>query len=197
MKPLFTVTTALLGVLRKIETHPNKNIFCWMYGDQEMRAEFNKAGLLLTAAVGASLVTINKAYDIPTISQYLDFIHVMGYDYHGSWDALTGHNAPLKLQANSSSLAPELRLSLVWKRAKGAICYRLSYSGLIWNIWFPLNRMTPLSTWLKRAPHVTRLCLVCLSTAGHLTSKMPASVTSERWRSARDSRDHTRVRTDS
>ena len=48
-----------------------------------MRAEFKKANLLLTAAVGVSLVTINKAYDVPAISQYLDYIHVMGYDYHG------------------------------------------------------------------------------------------------------------------
>jgi len=80
-----------------------------------MRVEFNKAGLLLTSAVGASLITINKAYDIPEISKHLDFIHVMGYDYHGSWDGETGHNAPIRLQpANSTTvLAPELRLSVV------------------------------------------------------------------------------------
>ena len=24
-----------------------------------------------------------------------DFLHLMAYDYHGKWDGLTGHNAPL------------------------------------------------------------------------------------------------------
>ena len=33
-------------------------------------------------------------YDIPAISQYLDWINVMTYDYHGQWDKKTGHVAP-------------------------------------------------------------------------------------------------------
>lgn len=78
-----------------------------------MRNEFNKQGFILTAAVGAAPSTINRAYDIPEISKYLDFIHIMAYDYHGSWDSITGHNAPLKLPVNSSQLIPDLRLSVV------------------------------------------------------------------------------------
>jgi chitinase len=27
--------------------------------------------------------------------EYLDYVHVMCYDYHGKWDRKTGHNAPL------------------------------------------------------------------------------------------------------
>ena len=27
--------------------------------------------------------------------KYLDYVHVMCYDYHGKWDGLAGHNAPL------------------------------------------------------------------------------------------------------
>jgi len=80
---------------------------------KEMRVEFNKYKLLLTAAVGAAPSTINRAYDIPNIASNLDFIHVMTYDYGGSWDGITGHNAPLRLPiTNSSSVAPELRLSV-------------------------------------------------------------------------------------
>ena len=34
-------------------------------------------------------------YDLPEISKVLDQIHLMCYDYFGSWDARTYHNAPL------------------------------------------------------------------------------------------------------
>ena len=29
-------------------------------------------------------------------SRYLDFINLMSYDLHGSWDSTVGHNAPLR-----------------------------------------------------------------------------------------------------
>ncbi|XP_046446089.1 probable chitinase 2 [Daphnia pulex] len=79
---------------------------------KEMRAEFDKTGLILTAAIGAAPQTINRAYDVPAINQHLHFIHIMAYDYHGSWDFQIGHNAPLRLPVNSSMIEPELRLSV-------------------------------------------------------------------------------------
>jgi len=78
---------------------------------KEMRKEFDKYGLLLTAALGAAQSTIKIGYDIEGISKYLDYLHIMCYDYHGSWDTQTGHNAPLRLP-NGTSLTPELRLSV-------------------------------------------------------------------------------------
>lgn len=50
---------------------------------QEMRVEFDKHGLLMTAAVSAGRATIDKGYNIPVMAQTLDFINVMSYDYHG------------------------------------------------------------------------------------------------------------------
>jgi len=50
----------------------------------------------LTAAIGAAPATIDAAYDIERMYQYLDLVHVMCYDYHGKWDKKTGHNAPLR-----------------------------------------------------------------------------------------------------
>ncbi|KAH7699888.1 CBN-CHT-1 protein [Aphelenchoides avenae] len=53
------------------------------------------ASFLVTAAVQAGLWAIPKAYNIPELAKYLDFVNVMTYDFHGSWDTATGHNAPL------------------------------------------------------------------------------------------------------
>lgn len=63
---------------------------------KELRAAFRKYNLLLTAAFGAGKDTIDVAYDVEGLSVYLDYIHMMCYDYHGAWDKQTGANAPLK-----------------------------------------------------------------------------------------------------
>lgn len=34
-------------------------------------------------------------YDVPLLSEKLDWISVMAYDYHGQWDEVTGHVAPM------------------------------------------------------------------------------------------------------
>ena len=34
-------------------------------------------------------------YDVPVLSEKLDWISVMVYDYHGQWDEVTGHVAPM------------------------------------------------------------------------------------------------------
>ncbi|TNN57064.1 Acidic mammalian chitinase [Liparis tanakae] len=69
---------------------------------EEMRAAFeseakqsNKARLLMSAAVSAGKGTIESAYQIPKIGQALDMLNVMTYDFHGSWDTITGECSPL------------------------------------------------------------------------------------------------------
>ncbi|XP_013402694.1 chitinase-3-like protein 1 [Lingula anatina] len=52
--------------------------------------------LLLTATVPAGRIAIDNGFNIPEISNWLDFVIIMTYDYHGSWlHSPTGHNAPL------------------------------------------------------------------------------------------------------
>ncbi|XP_029907654.1 acidic mammalian chitinase-like isoform X2 [Myripristis murdjan] len=51
--------------------------------------------LMLTAAVSAGKGTIDGGYEIAEIAKYLDFINVMTYDFHGTWERVTGHNSPL------------------------------------------------------------------------------------------------------
>jgi len=60
-----------------------------------LRPKFDKNGLILSAAVSAGFNKINASYDVPALGKYLDFINVMTYDLHGSWDEVTGENAPL------------------------------------------------------------------------------------------------------
>ena len=38
---------------------------------------------------------IDAAYDVPSIARDLDWIAVMSYDYHGSWNKKTGHVSPM------------------------------------------------------------------------------------------------------
>ncbi|KAL7837324.1 hypothetical protein SRHO_G00270350 [Serrasalmus rhombeus] len=51
--------------------------------------------LMFTAAVSAGKGTIDAGYEIAEIAKYLDFINVMTYDFHGTWERFTGHNSPL------------------------------------------------------------------------------------------------------
>uniref|UniRef100_A0A8C2BF65 chitinase n=1 Tax=Cyprinus carpio TaxID=7962 RepID=A0A8C2BF65_CYPCA len=51
--------------------------------------------LMLTAAVSAGKGTIDDGYEIAEVAKYLDFINVMTYDFHGTWERFTGHNSPL------------------------------------------------------------------------------------------------------
>nr|XP_022318915.1 probable chitinase 10 [Crassostrea virginica] len=55
----------------------------------------NVAPMLLTAAVAAGKSTVDNAYEVDLISQNLDFINLMSYDLHGSWEATTGHHSAL------------------------------------------------------------------------------------------------------
>lgn len=75
---------------------------------------FRPQNLMLTAAIGASAATIDAAYDIPEMYKYLDYVHVMCYDYHGKWDKKTGHNAPLKSRPGETAEEQILNVDYTW-----------------------------------------------------------------------------------
>lgn len=54
---------------------------------------------LLTIAGGPN-VSFAKNTELKAMMQYLDFINVMTYDYHGGWENATNHNAPLHANPN-------------------------------------------------------------------------------------------------
>lgn len=62
---------------------------------KELKEAFRPKGYLLSAAVSPSKTVIDAGYDVPVLGQYLDWVAVMTYDFHGQWDKQTGHVAPL------------------------------------------------------------------------------------------------------
>ncbi|WP_046655715.1 glycosyl hydrolase family 18 protein [Lysobacter capsici] len=61
-----------------------------------------RPGLLLTVAVGAGIDKI-RVTNPGAYHQYLDFINVMTYDFHGGWEAKTNHHSALFASPNDPS----------------------------------------------------------------------------------------------
>ncbi|XP_054155860.1 probable chitinase 10 [Oppia nitens] len=79
---------------------------------RELREAFKPYGFLLTAAVSAGRPTIDVSYNVPELSQLVDFINVMTYDFHGGgWDNVTGHNAPLYASAGATEHEKQFTVS--------------------------------------------------------------------------------------
>ncbi len=48
----------------------------------------------LSFAASAS-PSASEGFDVKAVSEILDFINIMTYDFHGSWDPISNHNSPL------------------------------------------------------------------------------------------------------
>ncbi|XP_004641792.1 oviduct-specific glycoprotein [Octodon degus] len=55
----------------------------------------NRPRLLLSAAVSGVPHIVQISYDVRLLGRLLDFINILSYDLHGSWEKFTGHNSPL------------------------------------------------------------------------------------------------------
>ena len=62
---------------------------------QEFRTQLDAKGqyLLTIAAGGGSDKLANL--ELAKVAQTVDWVNIMSYDFHGGWEATTGHNAPL------------------------------------------------------------------------------------------------------
>ncbi|XP_008570097.1 PREDICTED: chitinase-3-like protein 2 [Galeopterus variegatus] len=88
----------------------------WIYPDQKDNTHFamlihelaeafqknlvksTQESLLLTAGVSAGRQMIDNSYQIKRLAEELDFINLLSFDFHGSWEKplVTGHNSPLR-----------------------------------------------------------------------------------------------------
>lgn len=53
---------------------------------KELRQEFDKNGYNLSVTVSAPEYSASQSYIIPEVSKYVDFISLMTYDLHGTWE---------------------------------------------------------------------------------------------------------------
>ena len=66
---------------------PNLTKLC-----KEMKEEYAKHGLLVSAAVIAETHGLEKSYDVAGIFKHLDFVNLMAYDLHGPWEPTANHH---------------------------------------------------------------------------------------------------------
>ncbi|CAO1327076.1 unnamed protein product [Diamesa hyperborea] len=60
-----------------------------------LKSQLSANNLIFSIAIAAGPWRSDQAYDIPRVQAQVDFINLMTYDLHGSWESFTGHNAPL------------------------------------------------------------------------------------------------------
>lgn len=56
----------------------------------ELKRTLAPYGKLIAVAVGATEKSASISYDIPKLVEHVDFVNLMAYDMHGSWEPLTG-----------------------------------------------------------------------------------------------------------
>ena len=76
--------------------------FTALLAEFRRQLDAERSGLLLTIAAGAGIDKI-RVTDPGAYHQYLDFINVMTYDFHGAWDPQTNHHSALFDSPNDPS----------------------------------------------------------------------------------------------
>jgi chitinase len=85
-------------------TPADKENFTLLLAEIRKQLDTTGKGKLLTIATGASPKVIANM-ELAKIHAYLDSINVMTYDFHGGWEKVTGHNAPLYMGKSDPSPA--------------------------------------------------------------------------------------------
>ncbi|XP_076310082.1 uncharacterized protein LOC143225125 isoform X2 [Tachypleus tridentatus] len=80
-------------------------------------AEKTSAGnnkLILSIGVPAGKEHIDKGFDISTITEHVDFMNVLSYDYHTPYESETHHHSPLSRRPDFSRWDRRNRLNIEW-----------------------------------------------------------------------------------
>ncbi|XP_074029263.1 acidic mammalian chitinase-like [Leptinotarsa decemlineata] len=69
----------------------------------DLRDVLAPEGYILSGAVSGAINRIEISYDIPALNKLMDYINIMVYDFHGSFDPYVGHVSPLYASSLDSS----------------------------------------------------------------------------------------------
>jgi GH18 family chitinase/chitodextrinase len=103
---------------------------------RKLREKLNTAGqqdgksYLMTIAAGASSAYVQNT-EMSQVAQLCDFVNLMTYDFHGSWEARTGHHTNLYGYDNSTDAAVNLFMSQGVPANKLVI--GMAFYGKYWN----------------------------------------------------------------
>ncbi|KAF2365040.1 Glycoside hydrolase family 18 catalytic domain [Trinorchestia longiramus] len=86
---------------------------------QEMAEAFSPHGYHLGASVSAVEQVLTNAYDLEGIAAAVDLVHLIAYNYHGSWGAETGHTAPLYPRAGETGVERTKNVDFTIQRVLG------------------------------------------------------------------------------
>jgi len=108
----------------------------------ELKNALAPRGLMLTCATAVGASTVEHGFDVAAMSKIFDQIHIMAYDFHGTWETFTGHNAPLFSNPNIES-GDQLTLNIDYAVrnyiAKGADPSKLILGMPLYGHGFTLN----------------------------------------------------------
>lgn len=95
---------------------------------KDLKTAFEPEGLTVSASFSAGESTIDAAYDVPNLVQYVDFFSIMTYDYHGTWESYTGHNAPLAAspEETGGNATLNVETSINYWLSKGALAAKMA-----------------------------------------------------------------------
>ena len=68
---------------------------------QEFRDQLDAKGSYLLTIAGAGGAEKMASMELLKVSEIVDWVNVMSYDFHGGWDSTTGHNAPFYPSSSS------------------------------------------------------------------------------------------------
>ncbi|MCL4139090.1 UNVERIFIED_CONTAM: hypothetical protein GTU68_024012 [Idotea baltica] len=77
---------------------------------EELQPIFKENGWLLTMAVPVAKGLIDDGYDIPRLSQTLDFFNLMTYDLRGAWNGYADHHAPFAARSTDKYIHKGLNM---------------------------------------------------------------------------------------
>ncbi|CAL1532906.1 unnamed protein product, partial [Lymnaea stagnalis] len=80
----------------------------------EEAKESGKDKLLLTLATASGTYYIDQSYEPSKIINYIDFMLLMTYNYHGQWEKVTGHHSGLHAHKDDPKTGEKAQLYQEW-----------------------------------------------------------------------------------